>query len=110
MEKSPHNLQVIAQLRMGVLRGKMEVLRSALRIEALGDRQRLNQRGFPGSVLPDKESHLLMECNPVVRQMLYHRQLCQIVFPGQLFQQAHAPDIQIPHSALSFPLVMYLYS
>ncbi len=91
---------MVIQPGMGILRRKAEVLRSAFRIESLGHRQRLDQGGFAGSVLPDKESDLLVEINPVLRQVLYNGKPVQIAVLRRQIDQGHAADIQIFHAGL----------
>ena len=94
-DHAPGHPEMVAQLRMGILRGEIEVLRSALRIEPLGDGQGFDQGGFPGSVLPHKEGHLFVELNPLFGQVLHHRQAGQVVSLRDGIKKGHAADVQV---------------
>jgi len=53
--------QETMQLRVGFAGAEPEVLRTALRVESASHRDRLQQRGFPGSVFADEKRDCRME-------------------------------------------------
>ena len=81
------------QFGMSRVGREVEILGAAFGVEPIGDSDRFQQRGFPGSVFADENGDRMIQLYAVPGKVFHRRKLCQIGIGVNRFLEPQTADV-----------------
>ena len=92
-ESTPGQCQMSVQFGMGRVGGEVEILGAAFGVEPIGDGDRFQQGGFPGSIFAYENGDRMIQLYAVPGKVFHRGKLCQIGIGVNRFLEPQTADV-----------------